>query len=71
MFPIRTLKDCSTTLETICNGKVELRRDHFLLYLKALEKNCIQVNWYDLEKDDTAKEKFLDSFLSFLSQLES
>ncbi len=71
VFPIRTLEDCSTALERICHGRIELQRDHFLFYLKALEKNCIQVNWLDVEKNNANKEKFLDSFLGFLSQLES
>lgn len=66
VFPVRTLSNCSAALEKICNGKIDLKREHFLLYLKALEKNCIQFNWDDLGKDDTTKKQFLDSFLDFL-----
>ncbi|WNC86864.1 hypothetical protein RHP47_00715 [Thermosynechococcus sp. QKsg1] len=81
VFPIRDLSDCSNALKKICNQEFDLTREKFLLYLKALEKNCIMNisennwheldNWYELGRaNDETEKKFLDSFLEFLNFLD-
>ncbi|MDR7920712.1 hypothetical protein RHK62_00695 [Thermosynechococcus sp. HY213] len=77
VFPIRNLDDCSNALKKICNQEFDLTREKFLLYLKALEKNCIMRNisecndWYELGRaNDETEKKFLDSFLEFLNFLD-
>lgn len=74
VFPIRTLSDCSSVLQKIFKREIYLKKEHFMLYLKALEKNCIkfnqsefvQIKWNQLGDDDKMKNQFLDHLLNFL-----
>ncbi|WP_460193314.1 capsular polysaccharide export protein, LipB/KpsS family [Thermosynechococcus sp. FA-CM-4201] len=71
VFPVRSLSDCSSALKKIYNQEISLEKENFLLYLKVLEENSIQLDWEELEKylekDDEKRKKFIDSFTSFIN----
>lgn len=70
VFPVRSLSDCSIALKKIYNQETSFKREDFLLYLKALEENCIRLDWEELEyleKDDKTRKKFLDCLSDFIN----